>query len=306
MRGLARGAEAAALVLLSPSCATCGAVLQHLRAGSTCERCWSAIQPFTPPFCDRCGDPLPSLRRRLDGLTGAVSERAASGDQIGNWRDKIVRRVPDAQAPRPGQNQPVERRAPHDAPHVCAHCAAGRGEVDRARAIGSYDGALRDIIHSLKYGKRQSIAPRLGRLMREHGTDVLAGADIALPVPLHWSRRYWRGFNQAELLAGQLGLPVGHLLRRVRRTRPQVDLPARARQANVEGAFALRRRETWRGPAWLRRLVATPLEGLTVVLVDDVSTTGATLEACARVVKRAGAKEVRVITAARVATRRHW
>jgi ComF family protein len=187
---------------------------------------------------------------------------------------------------------------------VCAHCASGDSAVDRARTIGSYDGTLREIIHTLKYGRRQSVARRLGRLMRDHGVDVLAGADIALPVPLHWSRRHWRGFNQAELLAARLGLPVGHLLRRVRRTRPQVDLPARERQANVDGAFALRRRDTWHWPAWLRRRVAASLAGLTVVLVDDVSTTGATLEACARVVKRAGAKQVRVITAARVATRR--
>jgi ComF family protein len=162
---------------------------------------------------------------------------------------------------------------------------------------------LRDIIHALKYGRRQSIAPRLGRLMRDHGADVLAGADIALPVPLHWSRRHWRGFNQAELLAAHLGLPVGRLLRRVRRTLPQIDLPARERHANVDGAFALRRRDTWHWPVWLGHRVTTTLAGLTVVLVDDVSTTGATLEACARVVKRAGASQVRVITAARVATR---
>jgi ComF family protein len=163
---------------------------------------------------------------------------------------------------------------------------------------------LRDIIHALKYGRRQSIAPRLGRLMRHHGADVLAGADVALPVPLHWSRRHWRGFNQAELLAAELGLPVGHLLRRVRRTRSQIELPARERHANVEGAFAPRRRDAWHWPGWLRRRVTGSLAGLTVVLVDDVSTTGATLEACARAVKRAGAKQVRAITAARVATRR--
>ena len=292
------------LVLLAPSCATCGAVFQHLRAGSVCEHCWSAIQPFTPPFCDRCGDPLPSLRRRLDRLTAEASGGKASGDDFGYWHDKNVPRVLHASAPRLDQSPPIQRPADPGAPLVCARCAAGRGAVDCARAIGSYEGALRDIIHRLKYGRRQSIAPQLGRLMRHHGADLLAGADIAVPVPLHWSRRYWRGFNQAELLAAQLGLPVAHLLRRVRRTRPQVDLPARERQANVEGAFALRRREAWNGPAWLRRLVATPLAGLTVVLVDDVSTTGATLEACARVVKHAGAKEVRVITAARVATRR--
>jgi ComF family protein len=187
---------------------------------------------------------------------------------------------------------------------MCLHCANGQGAVDRARAIGSYDGALRDVIHALKYGRRQSVAPRLGFLMRQFGADVLAGADIAVPVPLHWSRRHWRGFNQAELLAAQLGLPVGRLLRRIRRTVPQIDLPARERHANVDGAFAVRRRETWRWLGRLRRRGPATLSGLTVVLVDDVSTTGATLEACARAAKRAGAREVRVITAARVATRR--
>lgn len=268
--GLARGAEAAALVVLAPSCATCGTMLQHLRNDPLCERCWAAVRPFTPPFCDRCGDPQPSWRQR-------------PAHEI---RPSIDRTVSDV-----------------DEPTVCSHCTVEPGAVTRARAIGSHEGALRDIIHALKYGKRQSVAARLGRLMRLHGADVLAGADIAIPVPLHWSRRYRRGFNQAELLAAQLGLPVGRLLRRVRRTRPQVDLPARERQANVERAFALRRRDGWRLPAWLQPRIGTRLDGLTVVLVDDVTTTGATVEACARVLRGAGAKEVRVITAARVATK---
>jgi len=140
--------------------------------------------------------------------------------------------------------------------------------------------------------------------MRQHAADVLTGADIAVPVPLHWSKRRLRGFNQSELLAAQLGLPVVALVRRTRRTRPQVHLSGRDRLANVESAFALRRRETWPWPRWLRGRVVTPVSGLTVLLVDDVSTTGATLEACARVLKQAGAAQVRVMTAARVATRR--
>jgi len=167
----------------------------------------------------------------------------------------------------------------------------------RLRAIASYDGALRRVIHALKYGKRRSVARRLGRLMRDHAADVLAGADVAVPVPLHWTRRRERGFNQAALLARELGLPVLAALRRARRTRPQVDLVARDRLTNVAGAFALRRRDAWRLRICRRH---HPLAGRTVVLVDDVCTTGATLDACARVLTQAGAVSVRAVTAARV------
>jgi predicted amidophosphoribosyltransferase len=137
--------------------------------------------------------------------------------------------------------------------------------------------------------------------MRRHGAELIEGADLAVPVPLHWRRRLDRGFNQAEALARELGLPVCRALRRRRRTPPQVELPADARHANVRDAFAL---------AWPQRTGAwplggaRPLSGAVVVLVDDVSTTGATLDACALVLKRAGVSQVRALTAARVATRR--
>jgi len=289
--------------MLAPSCATCGTTLQRLRHDALCERCWTAIRPFTPPFCFRCGDPVSAVRQRLDRLR---CEAVVEGDATlnGSSVDPSRRRLPHEpdeghfrqSASENGAATPVQGE-------VCAHCTTGRSAIDRARAIGSHDGALRDVIHALKYGKHQSIAGRLGRLMRLHGADVLADADLVIPVPLHWSRRYWRGFNQAELLAAHLGLPVGHVLRRVRRTRPQVELPARERHANVERAFALRRRDAWLLPAWFRHRVGTNLAGLKVVLVDDVTTTGATLESCAGVLIRAGASEVRVLTAARVATK---
>jgi ComF family protein len=159
--------------------------------------------------------------------------------------------------------------------------------VSEARAIGAYEATLRDVIHALKYDGRRSIAPRLSALMAEHGADVLRGADIVVPVPLHASRRRQRGFNQAEDLARGLGLPVLNALRRVRATQPQVELPAEARKENVKHAFALRR---------------PSIQGTIVVLVDDVATTGATLDACAKVLTKAGARDVRALTAARVAT----
>jgi ComF family protein len=168
------------------------------------------------------------------------------------------------------------------------------GAVDWAAAIGEYEGSLRDIIHALKYEGRRSIAPPLGALMRSAGADVLRGADAVVPVPLHPRRERSRGFNQADDLARALGLPVRPLLRRVRYTTSQIELPKDERHRNVHDAFALNRAA---GSG-----LGAP--GSIVVLVDDVATTGATLEVCAAVLKAAGAKEVRALTAARVASAR--
>jgi ComF family protein len=159
-------------------------------------------------------------------------------------------------------------------------------------AVGTYDGRMKDIIHALKYDRRQSISPKLGALMREAGAEILRDADCVVPVPLHPWRRYRRGFNQAHELAIHLGPPVSALLKRTVHTHSQIDLPRDQRMANVKGAFAL--------SAPGSRL---PVPGI-VVLVDDVSTTGATLESCARVLKAAGVKEVRALTAARVVNAR--
>lgn len=157
------------------------------------------------------------------------------------------------------------------------------------QAIGPYEHTLRDLVHALKYEGRRSIAPRLAAMMATNGAAVLSGADYVVPVPLHPRRQRERGFNQAEDLARGLGLPLLRALRRVRATQPQVDLPAEQRQTNVKGAFELRR---WPFPGNRRPVI---------VLVDDVVTTGATLDACARQLKKAGAAEIRALTAARVA-----
>jgi ComF family protein len=160
--------------------------------------------------------------------------------------------------------------------------------ISHARAIGAYEGSLRDIVHARKYDGRRSLAPRLARLLAECGADVLADADAVVPVPLHRQRLRERGFNQAADLAHGLNRPVWPVVARVRRTRPQVDLAAAERILNVRGAFALR------SPAARRQLA-----GRTVVLVDDVTTTGATPEACAATLAAAGARDVRALTAAR-------
>jgi ComF family protein len=184
----------------------------------------------------------------------------------------------------------------HEYRQQCRGCRERDRVLDRARAVGEYSGALREIIHAFKYEKRRSLAAPLAALMGSGGRELLDEADCIVPVPLHRRRERARGFNQARDLARDLGLPLIEPLRRTRATPPQIELAARLRQANVKGAFALRR-------TWFRE--RRQLGGLKVLLVDDVSTTGATLEACATVLKEAGASEVYALTAARVITRRH-
>jgi len=168
-----------------------------------------------------------------------------------------------------------------------------------ARSAGAYEGVLRCVIHAFKYQRRRTLADPVAALMRARGTGVLAGADLAVPVPLHWRRRHARGFNQAEDLARRLGLPVVQALERVQPTAAQFGLATPARLRNVRGAFAPPRRPFWGG-----RTLDPRLRGTCVVLVDDVCTTGATLAACAEVLLEGGVREVRALTAARALARR--
>jgi ComF family protein len=149
---------------------------------------------------------------------------------------------------------------------------------------------LRDIIHAFKYEGRRSLAHPLARLMRDAAREVLTECDFVVPVPLHPWRRLRRGFNQARDLAERLYLPVRDALWRVRATPPQMALNAAARHTNLRGAFSL----SWACSAGLS---GARVQGARIVLVDDVRTTGATLEECAKVLRRAGAADVRALTA---------
>jgi ComF family protein len=145
---------------------------------------------------------------------------------------------------------------------------------------------MRDVIHAFKYEQRRSLADPLALQMRVVLADVLFDADYVVPVPLHPLRRLTRGFNQARDLAKRLGVPMLDALWRAHFTHQQMGLTAARRQRNLRNAFRL------------SPLLRTSLEQQVTVLVDDVRTTGATLDACARVLLDAGAKDVRAVTAA--------
>jgi ComF family protein len=183
---------------------------------------------------------------------------------------------------------PFLNRFPLGEEGLCALCRLGATGYDGAFTYGAYDDNLRELIHLFKYGGVEPLADVLGGLMlRAFPRQEVF--DAVVPVPMHWRRRWSRGFNQAELLARVVskntGLKVADALRRRRYTPPQSGLTNARRRTNVSGVFAARRRAA--------------VNGLRVLLVDDVLTTGATASACSRALKRAGAARVSILTVAR-------
>ncbi len=181
----------------------------------------------------------------------------------------------------------------HGAGALCGVCAARPPGYGRARAVFAYGERSRGPVISFKHADRTDAAPGLARLMASAGAGLMADADLVVPVPLHRARLLARRYNQAALLALALGRIAGRqavpdVLVRTRRTRSQGGLSASARRRNVAGAFAIR--------ASRRESVA----GRHVLLIDDVLTTGATVEACARTLLAGGAEAVDVLTVARV------
>jgi ComF family protein len=164
---------------------------------------------------------------------------------------------------------------------------------NRARAAVRYDETARTMVQAFKYGDRLDLAPAMGRWMATAGRELLGEADALVPVPLHWRRLWSRRFNQAATLAQTVSrisdVPVANdLLKRMRATRQQVGLTQAERARNVQGAFRVPREA--RPQACGKRLL----------LIDDVLTSGATLDTCARILLRAGAASVDVLVFARV------
>ena len=176
---------------------------------------------------------------------------------------------------------------------LCGACSARRPRFERARAALVYDEASRDLILRFKHADRLEGAATFAAWMTRAGQPLIAEADIVVPVPLHWLRLVRRRYNQAAVLANRIAASQGKLaapdlLIRRRATPTQGHLGREARRRNVAGAFALnpRSRQT--------------LAGARILLIDDVLTTGATAESCARALLAGGAKAVDLLVLARV------
>jgi ComF family protein len=160
---------------------------------------------------------------------------------------------------------------------------------DCGRAVALHREPAKGLVSRLKYGERLDLARPMARLMAGAGRDLLAGADILVPVPMHRFRLWQRRYNQAALLAGALaaeaGIPAAYdLLLRIRATRPQVGLNRADRRQNLRSAFAIR-------PGG-----AAEIAGRHVVVIDDVRTTASTANACAHILRKAGAARIDILT----------
>jgi len=183
---------------------------------------------------------------------------------------------------------PFANEFPLDETGRCALCRLGLTGFDAAYTFGFYEGTLRELIIVFKYGRVQTLARPLGEML-SRALPRDSRFDVIVPLPMHWLRRWRRGFNQAALLAHELGrrtgLPVENLLKRTRSAPPQAGMTSAKRRTNVAGAFNAPRPQS--------------VHGRRVLLIDDVLTTGATAGVCARALKRAGAASVTVLTVAR-------
>lgn len=255
----------AALDLLFPAlCPVCRSALGQGRRDPLCGGCWESIERIAPPHCDACGLPFLMFEQPV---------MPAQGEGAGAAPASVVS---------------SEGAAP--APAFCAACAAARPAFDYVRSAACYRGPLRDALHAFKFAGKRALARPLADLVLEQCAPRLPpGIGALIPVPLARDRERERGYNQAALLAGRLASPLGVRVRarwlaRVRATAPQTDLNAAERSANVRHAFR----------------ASGAVAGLHVVIVDDILTTGATAAECARALRAAGAREVGVLTVARV------
>ena len=231
----------------------------------------TALDLALPPLCPACREPVegrglcPACWSKLSFITRPYCERLG---------------IPFVYDPGPGI---LSMEAIADPP-----------AYHRARAAVRFDEISRALVHALKYGDRLDLAPMMGRWICHAGRELLAEADALVPVPLHWRRLWARRFNQSAMLAAAISaesdVPIAAAaLKRVKPTAQQVGLSRSERALNVQGAFRVP--EESRGAVTGRRLI----------LVDDVLTSGATVDGCARALLRAGAANVDVLIFARVA-----
>ncbi len=237
----------------------------------------SILDFFLPAPCLACGEAVREPRRSL-GLCAACRGRLV------RWPDDVC----------DGCGRPLGASA-KPAGYRCGACRRRPPAYDRLLSAWSYQPPLDAVLTGLKFRRLEYLGTQLGREVAGLLRTEAADCDLVVPVPLHWRRYLGRGYNQAAViarsLAAELGLPMAGVLGRRRATPAQSRLSRAERRRNLDDAFALRQRP-WAG-------VATTCTGRRVLLVDDVTTTGTTLQTAAACLRRAGAVTVTALTVAR-------
>ncbi|RLB01170.1 MAG: ComF family protein [Deltaproteobacteria bacterium] len=247
---------------LFPSrCPTCDTLVPEGEDHGFCQKCFPDIKLIEQPICFVCGQPFGIMGNEPETDSSGIKESQVSSAQL---RD-----------------------------HLCGDCIKKSHSFDLARSATIYRGKIREAIQFFKFSNMPEFSRPLAKIMISNRivTETFSDLDTIIPVPLHKERLKQRGYNQALLLACEIKKEYalelqGHNLRRTRHTLPQVGLGKKERRKNVKGAFEVHKPEKIRGKK--------------ILLVDDVYTTGNTLNECARVLKKAGAKKVTAITVARV------
>jgi ComF family protein len=275
--------------LFPADCRICNAPLLQISRVPVCADCLNSVRPLSGSLCTRCGEALP-YSISSDGDSSLVSARQAADSQVSGYR------------------KPEHQIMGYHIDDRCRRCQLAQLPFARAVAYGSYDGALRDLIHLLKFDQVRPAAKVLGPLLAASiaalEPSLPAGAIAVVPVPLHAHKQSQRGFNQAELIARAAlkelsRSPQGsrfelfpRALMRVRDTGSQIGLTRHQRRENLRGAFRVDN--------------PTQVRDRNILLVDDVYTTGATASECTRALLRAGAAQVWVATVGRTIKVYSW
>ncbi len=237
-------------VLFPADCPACLQPLGRFHLAGICLNCWTSIKLIRKPYCFKCGIPL-----------------------------------------KPKSSIPSKLEVDRNKGLACNRCRSKKYQFAFARSLGEYEGSLREIIHYYKFGRKSYLSEPLADLMMKtlDIKNIFGNIDVIIAVPLHRKRRKERGFNQAYLIARRLGNKLhirveGRVLLRIKKSMPQMDLPAHQRERNVMGAFKV--------------MKAKRIRGKRILLIDDVMTTGATVNECAGALMKAGSKDVCVLTIA--------
>ncbi|MEW5806575.1 MAG: ComF family protein [Acidobacteriota bacterium] len=257
-------------------CPVCMEPLGEYHSRGICLDCWISIKVIREPVCMKCGIPMKSPPDFMP------AEDSESGEAA--WCEELEK----------VHNKTANR--------ICGRCQTKRYHFDRALSFGEYSGTLREIIRLYKFGKKRYLSVPLAELLlkalkMEMKRRESSHFDLIIAVPLHRKRERARGFNQSFLIARHIGKKSGvdvgkQVIRRIKDSIPQSELPADKREKNVIGVFETK--TLWK----MRRNSRKKISGKRILLIDDIFTTGATISECSRVLKRAGAKEVFVLTIA--------